>query len=61
MKHDMSDDALDLDIADQLRHDLLVARLTDRDSTEVSSDLEKAVRFSGVLKTASNGLFLHPR
>ena len=37
----MSDDTFDSDIADQLHHDLLVERLTDSDSTDVSGDLEK--------------------
>ena len=57
----MSDDHFDSDIADQLCHDLLLARLTDSDSTEVSDDVQKTVVLTGVLKTASSRLFLQSR
>jgi hypothetical protein len=57
----MSDDRFDLDVAAQLRHDLLVARRSDSDSIEVSGELEEQRRFRAVLGNASRGLFLQTR
>ena len=57
----MSDDAFDLDITDQLRHDVVVARLRDSGNTEVVTDQQKAVGFSRVPKPAKNWLFVKPR
>jgi hypothetical protein len=48
----MSADLPNSDVDDQLHHDLLVKRLTDRDSTEFPNDLEKGASVKGVLKTA---------
>jgi hypothetical protein len=57
----MSDAFFDSVIADQLRRDLLVTRLTASDSTRVLGDLGKALGFGEPLKSTSNGLFVHPR
>jgi hypothetical protein len=57
----MSDALFDSAIAGQLHRDLLVKRVTASDSTEVLGDLGKALGFGEPLKSASNGLFVHPR
>jgi hypothetical protein len=57
----MSDDAADLDIADQLHRDLCVARLRDGDNAAVVIDRQKTGCFSSVPKTALNRLFVQPR
>jgi hypothetical protein len=57
----MSDNLPNSEIVDQLRHDLLVERLIDSDSTGFSNDLEKGTTFDEVPKTASRMVFLQPR
>jgi len=51
----MSDDLPNSDVADQLRDDLLVKRLTDSDNTGFSNDLEKGAAWT---RGTKRGLFL---
>jgi len=57
----VSDDLPYSEVVDQFHNDFLVKRLSDSDNTGFSNDLEKGASLDEVPKTASTGVFLHPR